>query len=219
MPPAVAPLPLSSGPPPTYKDPPTIPVPARDPYDPDPAEMRPLRNSKGRPIAPNGDYDHDVFPFGPPSVGKYIPHNPNQKYRLLIGQYVGEDGIQYTAGVHGRDIVPESTKHPEGLARWPEKFQPLMDDAYSRAVRGEETIEELEARLAILRANQNGLKELTPEQVASKMATENPPSGASTLDTMTLEELQVVAQEEEINLQGAKTKEQILARIKKIQGK
>lgn len=218
MPPAAPAIPISSGPPPAPKEAPTIPVPVKDPWDPDPAEVRPLRNSKGRPVAPNDEYDHDAFPFGPPSVGKFIPKNPNQKYRLLIGQYVGEDGIQYIAGVRNRDIVPESTKHPEGLARWPEKFQPLMDDPYSRASRGEETVEDLEARIAHLRALQNGLKELTPEQVEAKMRAENPAPGASVLDTMSLEELTKVAEEEEINLQGAKTKEQVLARIKKAQG-
>lgn len=87
----------------------------------------------GKPIAYGYDpekkvateHDREVFPNGPPAKGRFVPKNPDQKYRLLIGKFIGEDGIEYVAGVAGRDIVPESTKHPDGLSHWPEKFQPI----------------------------------------------------------------------------------------------
>lgn len=166
----------------------------------------PPRDASGNDI-----YDHEKYPLGPPSIGKYKPKSPGQKYRLLYSQYVGEDGVLYLAGVPGRDIVPESHKHPEGLARWPEKFQPLVDNDYARASRGEESIEELEARLTELRARNQ-----PPSLQGSGSVI--PPPGDSTIDHMTVEELAAYAAEQEINLGNAKTRDQMLKRIKQVEG-
>jgi hypothetical protein len=171
--------------------------------------------------APPDNYDHDKYPFGPPVKGKYRPKNANAKYRLLVGQYVGEDGKQYIAGVPDKDIVPESTKHPEGLARWPEKFQRLVEDRFTQAVwTQEETIEQLEARLMALKA---GLTDPSPPASQGTVLEPSPPvqkpaAPESTLDVMTLEELVAHATECEYNLGGARTRDQILKVIKKLEG-
>lgn len=169
--------------------------------------------------APPIEYDHDQYPYGPPTRGKYTPKNPEAKYKLIVSQYVGEDGILYLAGVPGRDIVPESTKHPEGLARWPEKFQRLTDDQYSRAVRKEESIEELESRLAAMKAAKANPESNLESMGAHSSSSHSIDLEASTLDHMTLEELCAYAKEAEINLpSNARSKKSVLEFIKSTEG-
>lgn len=163
--------------------------------------------------APPVDYDHDKYPFGPPTRGKFTPRNPGAKYKLLVSQYVGEDGVLYLAGVPGRDIVPESTKHPDGLARWPEKFQRLTEDRYTDAVRRDETLEELKARVT----------EMELAQKHGPVPQTQPPQGSgssesSTIDHMTYEELCAYCQEQEINPRGAKDQKSLLKIVKAAEG-
>lgn len=164
------------------------------------------------------------------------------KFRLLQGRHMDATGKLYIAGHPGRDVIDTETdlcakfNPPPTAPNFPRKFE-RVDQFADAAMAGYNTIhldshrqqgetrQQFAERMAQIArmAEEAALEEATqPDHVAmpppavpgiaTAVAREQPP--VDDLDRMTVQQLQELASEEEIDLKGARTKPDIVRAIR-----
>lgn len=147
--------------------------------------------------------------------------DPDARYQLLQGQYIDNAGKLHIAGRPGLDICTQDLKHPRGLDRYPEKFRKIVSDRFIQAIKDDETIEELELRLAAKRAQLASAANGTIPEASKTTPQANgglhPDVQAmiATIEGLSDEDLQKYAQQEQVTLGKAKKRTDILDILKK----
>lgn len=110
------------------------------------------------------------------------------RFRLLAGMHIQNDPMSGKERIYRAGAVFESVT--DLARRWPEKFERVLDST-----------------------------PLTPDPAASGMdaspSSAPLPSSGDEYEGMTVKELQALAAEEEIDLKGARTREEILTVLRK----